>query len=99
MQTVLIRVKAFYYIRKEIKALDDSKIVELYLIRNEAAIKQTKEKHGKRLWSLSYGIVCDFQTAEECENDTYMEAWGQSHLMSPNLTFMLSLQELFAISH
>ena len=76
VQTVLIRVKAFHYERKEMKALDDNKIVEMYLVRDEDAIKQTKEKYGKRLWSLSYGIVCDFQTAEECENDAYMEAWS-----------------------
>ncbi len=56
--------------------MDDSKIVELYLARDETAIQQTKEKYGKRLRSLSYGIVCDFQTAEECENDTYKEAWS-----------------------
>lgn len=56
--------------------MDDSKIVEMYLARDEAAIKETKEKYGKRLRSLSHGIVCDFQTAEECENDTYMEAWS-----------------------
>ena len=55
--------------------MDDSKIVDLFLFRDETAIKQAKEKYGKRLWSLSYGIVCDFQTAEECESDTYMEAW------------------------
>lgn len=58
------------------KALDDNKIVELYLMRDEAAIKQTTTKYGSRLRSLSYGIVKDPQTAEECESDTYMEAWN-----------------------
>lgn len=58
------------------KALDDNRIVELYLFRDEAAIKQTYEKFGKRLRSLAYGIIGDRQTAEECENDTYMEAWN-----------------------
>ena len=57
-------------------ALDDSRIVELYLLRDEAAIRQTSEKYGNRLRSLAYGIVNDRQTAEECENDTYMEAWN-----------------------
>lgn len=55
--------------------MDDSKIVELYLCRDEAAIKQTCIKYGSRLRSLSYEIVNDRQTAEECENDAYMEAW------------------------
>ena len=58
------------------KALDDNRIVELYLLRDETAIKQTTEKYGSRLRSLAYGIVKDQQTAEECENDTYMKAWN-----------------------
>jgi RNA polymerase sigma-70 factor (ECF subfamily) len=62
--------------RKEIKALDDNRIVELFLLRDETAIKQTIEKYGSRLRFLAYGIVNDLQTAEECENDTYMEAWN-----------------------
>ncbi len=58
------------------KALDDNRIVELFLLRDETAIKQTIEKYGSRLRFLAYGIVNDLQTAEECENDTYMEAWN-----------------------
>ena len=53
--------------------MDDKRIVELYLLRDEVAIEHTKEKYGNRLRSLSYGIVADSQTAEECENDTYMK--------------------------
>lgn len=57
------------------KALDDNKIVELYLSRDETAIKQTFENYGTRIRSLANNIVKDLQTAEECENDTYLEAW------------------------
>lgn len=57
--------------------MDDSRIVELYLLRDETAIGQTSEKYGTRLRSLAYGIVNDRQTAEECENDTYYEAWNR----------------------
>ena len=56
--------------------MDDNGIVELYLLRDETAIRQSAEKYGKRLRSLAYGIAGDRQTAEECENDTYMEAWN-----------------------
>ena len=56
--------------------MEDSKIVALYLRRSEDAIKQSAEKYGSRLRALSYRIVADRQTAEECENDTYMEAWS-----------------------
>lgn len=61
--------------------MDDEKIVELYLQRNESAIERTAEKFGKRLRAVSNGIVNDLQTAEECENDTYMEAWN---IIPPN---------------
>lgn len=75
-ERVLTRVKAFQYGRKEMKSLDDHSIVQLYLLRDETAIRQTSEKYGSRLRSLAYGIVRDRQAAEECENDTYMEAWN-----------------------
>lgn len=55
--------------------MDDDKIVELYLKRDETAIMHTSEKYGKRLKKLAYGIVADLSTAEECENDTYLKAW------------------------
>lgn len=58
------------------KAVDDNRIVELYLLRDETAIGQTAEKFGSRLRALAYGITSDHQTAEECENDTYMQAWN-----------------------
>ncbi len=57
--------------------MDDERIVELYLLRDEAAIRQSAGKFGMRLRALSYGIVGDRQTAEECENDTYLEAWNR----------------------
>ena len=56
--------------------MDDNRIVELYLLRDETAVEQTLKKYGRRLQALSHGIVKDRQTAEECENDTYKEAWN-----------------------
>ena len=55
--------------------MDDGQIVELYLDRDESAITRTAEKYGRRLRALALGMVEDAQTAEECENDTYLEAW------------------------
>ncbi len=66
------------------KALEDRKIVELFLKRDESAIQYTSEKYGGRLRSLSQGIVQDLQTAEECENDTYMETWNSIPPNEPN---------------
>lgn len=56
--------------------LEDTLIVDEYLKRNEDAIKMTSEKYGRKLRSISYGIVRDSGAAEECENDTYHEAWN-----------------------
>lgn len=56
--------------------MDDITIIDLYFARDEAAIRHTAEKYGGRLRALSHGIVQDMQTAEECENDTYLQAWN-----------------------
>jgi len=56
--------------------LEDAQIVDLYLLRNEAAISETSRKYGLRLRALSSDITGDRETAEECENDTYLQSWN-----------------------
>ena len=56
--------------------MEDTQIVELYLRRNESAIAHTAAQYGQRLRSVSFGIVQNHETAEECENDTYLQAWS-----------------------
>ena len=72
----LYGVKAFKRRRKERRDLEDEEIVALYRDRDERAVARTAEKYGARLRSLASGITGDAQTAEECENDTYLEAWN-----------------------
>lgn len=55
--------------------MEDTQIVDLYLSRDETAIAHTARHYGSQLRRLSYSIVDDWQTAEECENDTYLQAW------------------------
>ena len=55
--------------------MDDNKIVELYLLRNEEAINQTAQKYGSRLRNIANSILNDKETAKECENDAYLETW------------------------
>ncbi len=76
------------------KALEDEKIVELYLERNETAIEKTSEKYGIRLRSISKGIVKDTETAEECENDTYMAAWNSIPPNEPKTYFYAFLARI-----
>ena len=55
--------------------MEDEQIVELYLDRDESAVQHTADKYGRRLRALALSVVLDAQTAEGCENDTYLEAW------------------------
>ena len=56
--------------------MEDSGIVSLYLSRDEAAISCTSEKYGSRLRALANRILNNPATAEECENETYLQAWN-----------------------
>lgn len=47
------------------KALDDNRIVDLYLSRDEAAISQTSEKYGSRLRNVAYGKAHELWTKGE----------------------------------
>ena len=70
-------MKVLNIIRKEVVRVDDDEIVELFLKKDESAIIHTAEKYGCRLRSISQRITADILTAEECENDTYLEAWNR----------------------
>ncbi len=74
--------------------LEDSKIVELYLSRDQDAIAQTAQKYGNRLRALALSIVADHFTAEECENDTYMETWRSIPPHSPKSYFYAFLARI-----
>ena len=56
--------------------MEDEKIVDLYLDRNEDAIRLTKEKYGPRLRRMAEDILADREQALECENDAYLEIWN-----------------------
>ena len=53
--------------------MNDDQIIDLYLQRCEDAISHTQAQYGARLRQVSNTIVQDEQTAEECENDTYLQ--------------------------
>lgn len=55
--------------------MEDSKIIELFLARNEDAIKHTDDTYGRRLYHLADNIVHNGQDAEESVSDTYLKAW------------------------
>ncbi|MCR5201575.1 MAG: RNA polymerase sigma factor [Lachnospiraceae bacterium] len=57
--------------------MTDKEIISLYFKRDENAIQETSTQYGKKLYSLSYKVVYDSGTAEECVNDTYLKAWNK----------------------
>ncbi|MBR3974827.1 MAG: sigma-70 family RNA polymerase sigma factor [Clostridia bacterium] len=56
--------------------MEDRKIVELFWLRDESAINQTKQKYSAMLNSIAFSILKNKSDAEECENDTYLAAWN-----------------------
>ncbi|MBR3424220.1 MAG: sigma-70 family RNA polymerase sigma factor [Clostridia bacterium] len=60
---------------------DDSKIVDLYLARDESAVSHTAGKYGAKIRAVANRILNDEAAAEECENDTYLAVWK---LIPPN---------------
>lgn len=56
--------------------MEDEEIVALFNQRNQDAISQTAGKYGARLRKLADSILKDPPAAEECENDTYLQAWN-----------------------
>ena len=56
--------------------MDDSKIVDLYWERSEAAIDETTKKYSRYCYSISLNILHNNEDAEECVNDTFLNAWN-----------------------
>lgn len=56
--------------------MEDGRIVELYLNKEEQALTESAQKYGRKLRGIAYGILRNFSDAEECENDTYLSAWN-----------------------
>lgn len=67
--------------------MDDAKIVQLYWDRNEQAIPATAGKYGNYCTSIAKNILGNNEDAEECVNDTYLNAWNS---MPPHRPSILS---------
>jgi RNA polymerase sigma-70 factor (ECF subfamily) len=56
--------------------MEDHKIVDLYWARNEQGIAESDRKYGRILRSLALSLLDSREDAEECVNDTYLDAWN-----------------------
>lgn len=64
--------------------MDDTSIIALFFSRDEEAIVQSDVKYGQYCKSISFNILNDHLDAEECTNDTYLQAWNTIPPTKPN---------------
>jgi RNA polymerase sigma-70 factor (ECF subfamily) len=67
--------------------VDDQNIVQLYWDRDEQAIPATADKYGNYCSAIARNILGNREDAEECVNDTYLNAWNA---MPPHRPSVLS---------
>lgn len=65
--------------------MEDSQIIQLYWNRDQAAIPATSQKYGNYCLSIAQNILGNSQDAEECVNDTFLNAWNTIPPHRPNM--------------
>ena len=55
--------------------INDQQILDLFWSRKEEALDITMQKYGRILYKIAHNILMNGQDAEECLNDTLMQAW------------------------
>jgi RNA polymerase sigma-70 factor (ECF subfamily) len=70
--------------------MEDEKIVQMYWDRDQRAITTTADKYGNYCTVIARNILGNEQDAEECVNDTYLNAWDSipPHRPSVLATFL-----------
>lgn len=64
--------------------MKDNEIIDLYWSRDEAAITATADTYGNYCYSIAYNILYNNEDAEECVNDTWLNAWKSIPPQRPN---------------
>lgn len=64
--------------------MEDFKIVQLFWDRNETAIQEISLKYGKLCFFIANNILFNREDAEECVNDTWLQAWRSIPPKKPN---------------
>lgn len=80
--------------------MEDSKIVELYWQRRDAAITETDRKYGPYCKTVAYNILESREDSDECVNDTYLKAWNSMPDARPKTlsTYLAKITRNLAIS-
>ncbi|MCF0113854.1 MAG: sigma-70 family RNA polymerase sigma factor [Erysipelotrichaceae bacterium] len=64
--------------------MEDTRIIDLYWSRSEAAIYETDIKYRGYCFSIAFHILYNKEDSEECLNDTYHAAWNAMPPQRPN---------------
>ncbi len=56
--------------------MEDYEIIKLYFERSDQAINQTAAKYGDYCFHIAFRILDDFESSEECVNDSYLSVWN-----------------------
>ena len=65
--------------------MEDTKIIELFWDRDEAALKETASKYGRFCFGIAWKILANREDSEECVNDTWLTAWGSIPPARPSI--------------
>ncbi len=55
--------------------MEDENILELFCQRKEQALLETQARYGRLCRRVADNILSDARDAEECVNDTWLQAW------------------------
>lgn len=80
-------------------SIEDREIVALFFKRDEAAIAETEKKYAGYCRSIAYNILYSKEDAEECVNDTWVNAWNSIPPHSPTVlsTYLGKLTRFISI--
>lgn len=56
--------------------MEDKKIVELFLKRDESSIVHSQHKYGAYSYTIAYSILGIKEDSDECVNDTWLRLWN-----------------------
>ena len=80
--------------------MEDGKIIELFYLRDQAAIAETDKKYGPQCRGVAQNILSSREDSEECVNDTYLAAWNNIPPEYPvyYLSYLISITRRIALS-
>lgn len=68
--------------------MEDRRIIELYVHRDENAIAETSKKYGSYCFLIANRILNNREDSDECVNDTWFKVWN---LIPPTIPEFLNL--------